>query len=252
MKISKLILLVLTVSILICGCKSQVEKSIKESINKAIVENTYNDINAAIVYYKKLKKEQPETYNFKDENELNNLGYKLLNDNRIDDAIKIFKLLVSEFPNSPNPYDSLGEAYHTNGDLKQSLKNYQKSLELNPDNSNAAKWIDKIKYPTIDTTKFYKVYPKQQYIDDIEELAKTLTTRNPHPYRYMSKVDFWKVVAEKKRLIHDKTTFSEFIWHCSEIVANLNCGHTGLGYFNQESAMLPIFFCFVSFILPVL
>ncbi len=239
MKINKLILLVLTL-FFINSCQTQTKKSIKKSINNAIVENTYDDIDAAIIYYTKLKKEHVEAYNFNDENELNNLGYQLINDNRIDDAIKIFELLVSEFPNSPNPYDSLGEAYLANNNTELALKNYKKSLELNPKNENAEKIIINSNFENRDKNKFYKVYQKQQYLDDLDELANTLTTENPHPYKFMPKEDFWHVVEEKKSSITNNTTYSEFIWHCSEMVANINCVHSGLWYFNQEDEMLPI------------
>jgi len=125
MKFIKSILLVVTLSIFLCSCQNQT----KNSINKTIVENSYDDIEAAIARYKKLKNEDFEAYNFNDENELNNLGYQLLNDNRIDDAIKIFRLLVSEFPNSANAYDSLGEAYLANKNTDLALKNGE-SLEV--------------------------------------------------------------------------------------------------------------------------
>lgn len=236
MKTNKLILLVLTISICVYGCQGQAKKS----INKAILENSYDDIDAAIVHYKKLKNEDPEGYNFSNENEFNNLGYQLLNDNKIDDAIKIFKLLVSEFPNSANAYDSLGEAYLANNNTDLALKNYKKSLELDPKNENAENAIVNINFENRDKNKFNKVYPKADYLRDLNELANTLITQNPHPYKFMSKENFWRVVEEKKSSITNNTTYSEFIWHCSEIVANINCGHSGLWYFNQEDEMLPV------------
>lgn len=235
MKVSKIIISILTI-ILFVNCQSEIKKSIKEEI----VETYYQDIDAAITHYKRLKLEAPNEYNFKDENELNMLGYQLLSDNRIEDAIKIFKLLVSEFPNSSNPYDSLGEAYFKDNNIELALKNYKKSLELNPKNENAKGFITEIQFLNRDKTKFYKTYKKQRYLDDLDELARTLTESNPHPYKFMSKEDFWRVVKEKKNRITDKTTYGEFIWLCSEIVANINCVHTSLGYFNQESEMLPI------------
>jgi len=88
--------------------------------------------------------------------------------------------------------------------------------------------------------KFSKVYTKQQYLEDLDEFAKTLTETHPHPYEFTPKQAFWNTVEEKRQLISDRTTFSEFIWHCSEIIANLGCSHSGLGWFNQESQMLPI------------
>lgn len=235
MKFKRCILLLITF-FTISSCQSQ-EKS---SIKSALVENSYDDIDVAIIHYHKLKKEQPQAFNFNDENELNNLGYQLLNDSRTEDAIKIFKLLASEFPESFNAYDSLGEAYFKNNNTELALENYTKSLELNPKNENAERVIINIEFEKRNRNKFNKIYKKQQYIDDIDELAKTLTTVNPHPYKFMSKDDFWSVVEEKKALITDRTTYSKFIWYCTEIIANINCGHTGMWYFNQQEEMLPL------------
>lgn len=62
----------------------------------------------------------------------------------LESSIKIFQLYVSEFPNSGNPYDSLAEAYFNNKEYGLSKQNYLKSLELNPDNSNAKEMLLKI------------------------------------------------------------------------------------------------------------
>lgn len=69
--------------------------------------------------------------------ELNLLGYQLLQAGKTDDAIAVFKLNVEAFPDGFNAYDSLGEAYMTAGKKENAIKNYAKSLELNPDNTNA-------------------------------------------------------------------------------------------------------------------
>jgi len=68
---------------------------------------------------------------------LNSAGYALLSYNRLDKAIELFRYTVEEFPQSANAYNSLGEAYMKNGDKKNAIKNYQKSLDLNPGNTNA-------------------------------------------------------------------------------------------------------------------
>jgi len=60
-------------------------------------------------------------------------------------AIQIFKLNVSEYPNSSNVYDSLGAAYMKNGQKKLAIKNYEKSLELDPENNNAKEMLKKLK-----------------------------------------------------------------------------------------------------------
>ena len=101
-------------------------------------------IEEALSKYKELKETNTNEYNFK-ESQLNNLGYTLLQLDRIKDAIEIFKLNVRSYPESFNVYDSLGEAYMINGDLELAVDNYEKSLEINPDNKNANKMIKKIK-----------------------------------------------------------------------------------------------------------
>jgi CubicO group peptidase (beta-lactamase class C family) len=83
-------------------------------------------------------------YSFTDaESLLNNGAYELMNSHRLDDALKVFRLIVHEYPNSANAYDSLGEAYLANGNRDSALINYKKSLKLNPANDNAKKIIDR-------------------------------------------------------------------------------------------------------------
>ena len=60
-------------------------------------------------------------------------------------AIKIFVLNVEAYPEAYNTYDSLAEAYMKNGDKQAAIKNYKKSLELNPKNTNAEKMLEKLK-----------------------------------------------------------------------------------------------------------
>ena len=65
--------------------------------------------------------------------------------NRLDEAIAIFKLNVKLFPQSFNVYDSLAESYMKKGNLELAVKNYTKSLELNPNNRNATEMLKKIR-----------------------------------------------------------------------------------------------------------
>jgi len=116
----------------------------KISIAEAMLETILNsDVNAAIAQYKELKTTSSDKYNFK-ENELNNLGYQLMKVGKTKDAVEILKLNAEMFPNSANVYDSLGEACMMNGDNKSAKENYEKSLELNPKNDNAAKMLKKL------------------------------------------------------------------------------------------------------------
>ena len=74
---------------------------------------------------------------------LNRVGYFLLQID-INKAISAFELNTKLFPNSENTYDSLGESYFINKDFKNAKLNYQKVLQINPENSNAKNMINKI------------------------------------------------------------------------------------------------------------
>ncbi|MFZ6666160.1 S41 family peptidase [Peijinzhouia sedimentorum] len=124
------------------------------------------------------------------------------------------------------------------------LINYRKSLELNPENFNAEDQIELIENPekALETPadKFAKVYSVDEYKNDLDQLGNKLLEVHPNALKFISKDDFWKTIEEKKSLIKANTTYGEFIWHCSEIIANINCSHTSLNRFFQESQMLPV------------
>jgi glyoxylase-like metal-dependent hydrolase (beta-lactamase superfamily II) len=103
----------------------------------ALVMEKYegSDIESALAEYKHLL-ENPDGLYF-DETEFNGLGYYLLSGGHVAEAIELFKLNTTAFPESFNVYDSLGEAYMAHGDTEPAIENYRKSLELNPGNENA-------------------------------------------------------------------------------------------------------------------
>ena len=116
----------------------------KKSIYREIREKCIADITEGIQYYHSLKESNYDLYSFDNPNELNSLGYNLLSLKKVNDAITVFKLAVSEFPKDANLYDSLGEAYYTNKQYDLATVNYKKSLELNPENLNAEAFLKKI------------------------------------------------------------------------------------------------------------
>jgi FKBP-type peptidyl-prolyl cis-trans isomerase len=82
---------------------------------------------------------------YTNEGDLNALGYRLLRRKRVPEAIEILKLNVEAYPNSANVYDSLGEAYFVSGNTPLAIQNYEKSLSLDPANTNAAMMLKKLK-----------------------------------------------------------------------------------------------------------
>jgi CubicO group peptidase (beta-lactamase class C family) len=78
------------------------------------------------------------------ENQMNRLGYDLMAALKVKDAIEVFKQNVEDYPQSSNVYDSLGEAYMNSGEKDLAIKNYQRSLELDPKNTGAVEALKKL------------------------------------------------------------------------------------------------------------
>jgi dienelactone hydrolase len=61
---------------------------------------------------------------------MNRLGYEYLQTGDIKAAIDLFKLNVAAYPDSPNVYDSLGDAYLANGQNELARQNAKKTIDL--------------------------------------------------------------------------------------------------------------------------
>ena len=99
---------------------------------------------AAIAEYRYLRDSLADKYEF-NEGTLNQLGYHILALGDTKDAIQAFQMNVEQYPKSWNCYDSLAEAYMNAGQKDLAIQNYSKSLELNPDNTNGADMLKKLK-----------------------------------------------------------------------------------------------------------
>jgi hypothetical protein len=224
-----------------CGSKSLQRTSVNQiqtnevsakklSIVAKLKENAQLPIKERIALYHQLKEENPALYDFGNETELTLYGYSFLWENNLIEAIAIFELIISEFPNSANAYDSIGEAYLQANDSIKALQNYEKSLLMNPDNFNAEDIIQKIKFPNIKPLtaqeKFSKVYSQKEYIADLDQLGQKLLAIHPHALKFITKDQFFKNIESKKSLITEKTTYPEFAWHCDAIIASIGCSHT--------------------------
>ena len=75
------------------------------------------------------------------EMDVNMLGYEFVGRGQLTLALAVFQFNVAEFPESSNVYDSLGEAYMNDGQIERAIKNYQRSIELDPGNDHARAMI---------------------------------------------------------------------------------------------------------------
>jgi CubicO group peptidase (beta-lactamase class C family) len=86
-----------------------------------------------------------DRYSF-NEDEINELGYRLLYDKKnAPVALEVFKLNAEQFPNSYNVWDSLGEVYYQIGKLEEAIKYYEKSLQINPKNEGGKRTLERIR-----------------------------------------------------------------------------------------------------------
>ena len=117
------------------------KKSISEPLTHTIMEK---GIHAAIEQYHALKKTQADVYNF-GEYELNMLGYQLLWRNMNEAAIEVHKLNTQVYPDSANPYDSLGDTYEASEEVELAIESYERALEIDPEVPSAIEGLKRLK-----------------------------------------------------------------------------------------------------------
>lgn len=118
---------------------SQPKRSVAEEIFKTLADGNTSDIS---LRFGKLKSNASYYLN---EGEMNSAGYQFLHEGKLNEAITVLKLNTDAFPESSNAYDSLGEAYMIQGNKELAIKNYQRSVELNPQNTNGIEALKKLK-----------------------------------------------------------------------------------------------------------
>jgi len=93
--------------------------------------------------YQALMKEDPKDPTI-GENNLNGLGYRFLGNERTKVAHDIFKINMILYPDSFNVYDSYAEVCMKMGEIDLAIKNYTKSISLNPQNNNAKEMLKEL------------------------------------------------------------------------------------------------------------
>ncbi len=74
------------------------------------------------------------------EGQVDEIAHQRLNRKLYDEAIEFLRYNIEQYPESPNTYNSLGEALEKSGRLKEALSNFRKAVEIgkryNDDNIN--------------------------------------------------------------------------------------------------------------------
>jgi CubicO group peptidase (beta-lactamase class C family) len=89
---------------------------------------------AALDAYEQLKIERLPRYSLT-QNSAIALGYAVSGAGKRADAIAVMKIAVRDNPHYWNAYDSLGEMYANAGDKTRAIENYERSVQLNPQNA---------------------------------------------------------------------------------------------------------------------
>jgi tetratricopeptide (TPR) repeat protein len=115
-----------------------------ETIQEVLEGSLSAGIDAVLARYKAYVSDPMHKFLADPEPRVNSLGYRLMSEKRLTEAIVIFEVNARTHPNSSNAYDSLGEAYVNAHDKQRALDAYRKSVELNPENTNAKQMIRRI------------------------------------------------------------------------------------------------------------
>jgi tetratricopeptide (TPR) repeat protein len=87
------------------------------------------DLDKALGFFKQAVEILPQ-----DEATAYNVANILFSNQRVDEAIRYFELSASIKPDWPKPYLKLGYAYVNKGDYKKAIENFNKFIELDPQN----------------------------------------------------------------------------------------------------------------------
>ena len=72
------------------------------------------------------------------ERELNSAGYRLMDENRVDEAVAVLYVNARAYPESVNVWDSLGDAYRTAGRAAEAIEAYERAAAMDPNGSLGA------------------------------------------------------------------------------------------------------------------
>jgi Photosynthetic reaction centre cytochrome C subunit/Tetratricopeptide repeat len=103
-------------------------------------------VNAAIEQYRALRKQYygGQSYDFSDAG-LVAFANQLTNANKPDDAVAFLMVNVENYPNSAPTYAALGQAFARKNDKENAIKNFEKAVQLDPNNQQAKRMLDQLK-----------------------------------------------------------------------------------------------------------
>lgn len=129
-------------------------------------------INEAIAFLRDIKRLEYKDYLLTVElAHLIAFGNENLLKGNTDEAIEIYKYAVSEYPQSINAYEKLGEAYIKSGNIGLGIQNYNKAIELTPDSLSSKDILDRLNKGITDKAR--EIHERALVIDSHVDIAGT-------------------------------------------------------------------------------
>ena len=103
-------------------------------------------IDGAIAQYNDMKVNQADEYDF-GELAAVLIGYKLYNNDRVPEALRFFEVSVKDYPQGRYAYycyQLMAETSNKAGNKEQAIAYLKKSIELNPDNTDAVELLEEL------------------------------------------------------------------------------------------------------------
>jgi tetratricopeptide (TPR) repeat protein len=100
----------------------------------------------AIRWYQEVKDKHQKLYSYSFfEGVIQELGLDLMKENKMKEAIVVFRFNTFAFPDSADAWELLGDAYAKSGDSQQAIVNFEKSLQLNPQNAKLKEKLEQLR-----------------------------------------------------------------------------------------------------------
>lgn len=158
------------------------------------------------------RKHDPKATLFSEAN-VNFVGYEHIQSGDTKVAVKILELNVAAYPNSPNTYDSLSDAYLSDGQKELARQNAKKALELLPsDTTDNEQLRNGIRA---------SAEQKLKQLGDMPQQQRALAAGDPYaPLRlYEGKWDSTTTIGEKEVVrIENHCTKTGFFFVCEQVV----------------------------------
>lgn len=128
MKPTKLTSMLVSMFIMLCMNLAFAQETPEEVSEKLYQEFKANGIEKALKSYEQ-SPAKGDQYTFLSE-PLNVLGYRLMDEGKLEAAEMAFKAQIDEYPDEANPYDSYADLLMEKGDEEGAKKHYQKAIDL--------------------------------------------------------------------------------------------------------------------------